>query len=228
MRLLVIEDEDDLCRALEKGLQKSGYIVDTAADGECGLELSQLSTYDLIILDLNLPKLDGIGLLQQLRKADKQTPVLILSARTAVQQRILGLDEGANDYLVKPFDFGELSARVRSLLRRKFHQESTRIAFHGFIFDTVSRTVTFAGEESPLVLSPKELAILEYLLLRRGKPTTMEQLIGHVWQEDDSLFSNAAKVHVSTLRKKLAVHNPGEIITWMRSAGYIIREEETK
>ena len=226
MRLLVIEDEDDLCHALKKGLQKSGYVVDTAKDGESGLELSQLGAYDLIILDLNLPELDGIELLRQLRRRDKKTPVLILSARTAVDQRILGLDEGANDYLVKPFDFGELSARVRSLLRRKFHQESTRIAFHGFVFDTVSRSVTIEEGEESLVLSPKELSILEYLLLQRGTPTTMEQLISHVWQEDDSLFSNAAKVHVSTLRKKLATHCTREIITWVRGAGYIIREEE--
>lgn len=224
MRLLVIEDELDLLNALAKGLRSSGYLVDTASDGTEGLYQTTLCRYDLIILDLNLPGMDGLDILKELRRTDLETRVLILSARSDISQRIEGLDGGANDYLVKPFDFGELAARVRSLLRRSFSQENSLIRFGGFCFDTIARSVSTEGG-ALLALSPKELSILEYLLLRRGRPVSMEELIEHVWEEDVSLFSNAVKVHVSTLRKKLAQHGSGDSIKWVRGAGYVMETD---
>jgi len=223
MRILVIEDELDLLNALLKGLKKSGYLVDSTADGAEGLALTYVNAYDLIVLDLNLPGMGGLDILAEIRKTDLETRVLILSARTNFSDRILGLDSGANDYLVKPFDFGEFSARVRSLLRRSFSQENSVISFNGFSFDTVARTLT-AKDGIILPLSPKEVAILEYLLLKRGRPVGMEELIEHIWQDDDNLFSNAVKVHVSTLRKKLSAYCRGDIIRWVRTSGYIIEE----
>lgn len=223
MRILVIEDEIDLLNALVKGLRKSGYLVDSTSDGAEGMELAEINAYDLIVLDLNLPGMDGLDILKEIRKTDLETRVLILSARTNFSDRILGLDSGANDYLVKPFDFGELSARVCSLLRRSFSQENSTISFNNFSFDTVTRSLTAAnGKQIPL--APKEVAILEYLLLNRGRPVGMEELIGHIWDDDDTLFSNAVKVHVSTLRKKLAAYCDGDIIRWVRTAGYVIEE----
>jgi len=224
MRLLIIEDELDLLNALSKGLKKSGYLVDAASDGVEGLALAQISSYDLIILDLNLPGLDGLEILSAIRSKDFETRVLILSARTEISQRILGLDSGANDYLAKPFDFGELSARVRSLLRRSFRQENSMISFHGFCYDTIKRTLS-ASNGKTVNLSPKEISILEYLLLHRDTPVSMEQLVEHVWEGDESLFSNACKVHISTLRKKLSAYCGYDIIRWMRSSGYMIEEE---
>lgn len=226
MKLLVIEDEADLCAALAKGLRKCGYLVDTSNDGLEGLEMAHINSYDLIVLDLNLPGIDGMDILTELRRDDLETRVLILSARTGIEQRIRGLDSGANDYLVKPFDFGELAARVRSLLRRSFSQENSVVEFFGMSFDTITRSV-HTGDGETVALSPKELAILEYLLLRRGRPVCMEELIEHVWEDDSSLFSNAVKVHVSTLRKKLSAHCEGEIIRWVRGVGYVIGEART-
>ena len=214
MKLLIIEDEEDLLRALKAGFEKKGYAVDVAADGTEGCELAFINDYDLIILDLNLPSMDGLEILRHIRENDLKQKVLILSARSDYAQRIEGLDLGANDYLVKPFDFGELEARVRSLLRRSFTQNNVILKFSKFSLDTD------AGET--IDLTPKEYAILEYLLLHRGKAISAEELIEHVWFSDSSLFSNAIKVHVSTLRKKLAAYTEEELVTNMRGAGYCI------
>ena len=224
MRLLVIEDEEDMLRALCLGLRKNGYVVDAATNGPEGLRLAQLNSYDLIVLDLNLPGMDGMAVLKEIRAADKERRIIILSARADFSQRILGLDSGANDYLVKPFDFGELMARIRSLLRRNWVQQDAVVTFSSLAYDTVSRRLqTAQGEVIPL--PPKELAVLEYLLLNRARPVTMEELIEHVWESDDSLFSNTVKVHVSTLRKRLAPYVPGEVILWTRGQGYLIKGE---
>ncbi|WP_066649133.1 response regulator transcription factor [Christensenella timonensis] len=221
MKLLIIEDEEDLLRALKAGFEKKGYAVDIAADGTEGCELAFINDYDLIILDLNLPGMDGLEILSHIRENDLRQKVLILSARSDYAQRIEGLDLGANDYLVKPFDFGELEARVRSLLRRSFTQNNVILKFSKFSLDTCAHLLyTDAGET--IDLTPKEYAILEYLLLHRGKAISAEELIEHVWFSDSSLFSNAIKVHVSTLRKKLAAYTEEELVTNMRGAGYCI------
>lgn len=225
MRILIIEDEPDMCSALTRGLSKCGYVVDFTHDGAEGLEMLTLMSYDLVLLDLNLPGMDGMDILRRLRQSDLETRVLIASARGDISERIAGLDGGANDFLVKPFDFGELLARIRGLLRRSFTQEKSVIEFSSLRFDSAARTVLTRDGEA-VALSPKELAILECLLLRRGVPTTMEQLIERVWQEEDSLFSNSVKVHVSTLRKKLSAYCGSDIIVWIKNAGYMIREEQ--
>ncbi|WP_087064506.1 response regulator transcription factor [Intestinibacillus massiliensis] len=227
MKLLIVEDEGDLRNALCEGLTKKGYLIDAASDGNEGYELAFVNHYDLILLDLNLPGMDGLALLKKIREHDLQQKVLILSARSDYGQRIEGLDLGANDYLVKPFDFGELEARIRSLLRREFMQNNTILCFGCFRFDTLKHTVC-TEQNDPIALTPKEFAILEYLLLNRGRVVSTEELIEHVWDSDDSFFSNAVKVHVSALRKKLGAFSRQEIIINVRGAGYCIQTQEQR
>ncbi len=221
MKLLIIEDEEDLLTALKAGFQKKGYVIDAALDGTQGLELAFVNQYDLILLDLNLPGIDGLEILREIRKNDLKQKILILSARSDYGQRIEGLDLGANDYLVKPFDFGELEARVRSLLRRSFTQNNTVLSFDRFYLDTCAHSL-YTDQDEGIDLTPKEYSILEYLLLNRGKAVSTEEIIEHVWVSDDSLFSNAIKVHMSSLRKKLGAYTDQELITNMRGAGYCI------
>ncbi|MDL2318816.1 response regulator transcription factor [Eubacteriales bacterium OttesenSCG-928-A19] len=223
MRLLVIEDEKDLLDALLRGFRKLQYTVDGAMDGLEGLALAQDRAYDLIVLDLNLPGMDGLEVLKNIREADRETKVLILSARAAFQERIRGLDMGADDYLVKPFDFGELDARVRNLLRRKFTTEAMVLSLGEVRLDTVQRAA-LTQEGFDLALSPKEYAILEYLVRHRGKPVPAEELIEHIWGED-ALFSNTVKVHMSLLRRKLEPYAGKNAIQNIRGVGYWIGED---
>ena len=158
---MIIEDEPDMRNALKKGFIKKGYLVDTAEDGEEGSYLALVNTYDVIVLDLNLPGKDGLEILQEIRDRSKTQRVIILSARSSVPDKITGLDMGANDYLAKPFDFMELEARVRSLARREMVQNDTKINIHNLVIDTVQKKVSYNGEK--IELTPKEYAILEYL-----------------------------------------------------------------
>ena len=224
MKLLLIEDEQDLAAALSRGFQKKGYAVDVATDGKEGWEQSGINEYDLIILDLNLPSMDGLEILADIRARDKEQPILILSARSAVAQRIQGLDMGANDYLVKPFDFGELEARVRSLLRRSFVQNDTVLYAGNLCVDTAAKRA-YTADGQVIELSPKEFAILEYLLLHRGAAISAETLIEHVWHSESDYFSDSVKVHISTLKKKLLSACENEFISNIRGAGYIIHRE---
>ncbi len=220
MKLLIIEDEEDILHALLRGFNKKGYIAQGATDGESGLEMALNGGYDIVVLDLNLPKLDGIEVLKQIRQENKDIKILILSARTDFSQRISGLDFGANDYLVKPFDFGELEARVRNLLRRSFTQQDVILNCGNISIDTASKRV-FSTEGSTVELSPKEYGILEYLALNKGRAISAEELIEHSWGEEDSLFSNSVKVHISMIRKKLLPYCK-ELILNIRGAGYLI------
>ena len=201
MRLLVIEDERDLCEDIAKKLRLSGYEADICFDGEAALELLAVEKYDLVLLDLNLPKVDGMTVLRTLREHDQETGVLILSARSEISDKVDGLDAGANDYLSKPFHLEELEARVRSLTRRRFVQQDVCLRCGGLMIDTRSRTATAAGQT--LSLTRKESGILEYLLLNRGRPVSQEELIEHVWDSSVDSFSNSIRVHISMLRKKL-------------------------
>ena len=201
MRLLIVEDEKMLCDTIAKSLRQSGYEVDTCYNGREAKEILEVEQYDLVVLDLNLPEMDGMEVLRSLRAADEETGVLILSARSQIADKVEGLDAGANDYLAKPFHLDELEARVRSLTRRKFIQSDTCLLCGRLSFDTKSREA--AAEGQTIALTRKEGGILEYLLLHQGRPVSQEELIDHVWDSSVDLFSNSIRVHISSLRKKL-------------------------
>ena len=201
MRLLIIEDEKKLCDTIAKSLHASGYETDGCYDGNEALEMVYSEEYDLIVLDLNLPGLDGMEILRELRKENEETKVLILSARSQIADKVEGLDSGANDYMEKSFHLQELEARVRSLTRIKFVQKNICLECGKLRFDTRER-VAYA-ENNPVVLTRKENGILEYLLLNQGRPVSQEELIEHVWYSSVDSFSGSIRVHMSSLRKKL-------------------------
>lgn len=224
MKLLVVEDERTLAKTLAKGLGKLGYAVDCAYDGEEALELFELNTYDLMILDLNLPKKDGLEVLRCVRSKDLYFRVIILSARSSVEERVAGLDLGANDYLAKPFDFKELEARIRGLLLREFRQRESRLVCGNLEVDTIARTVGFMG--TTVSVTKKEYGILEYLMLHK-RTVSAEELMEHVWDSEVDLFSNTLKFHMSSLRKKLEEATGGQIeIVTVRGQGYYISSKE--
>ena len=201
MRILIVEDERALCDTLVKSLKQKGYEVDACYDGDSALDWLLTEKYDLLLLDLNLPGRDGMDLLKTLREQDRETRVLILSARSRISDKVEGLDCGANDYLVKPFHLEELEARVRSLTRRSFVQHDAVLRCGELSFDTVKRTAQVRGEV--VALTRKENGILEYLLLNQGRPVSQEELMEHVWDGSVNSFSNSIRVHISSLRKKL-------------------------
>lgn len=209
MRILVVEDEIDLQEAITEGLRIEGYAVDTCSNGDDAYELAYVGDYDLIILDINLPKMDGFEVLEKIRAHNNDVKVLILSARGSVLDKVKGLDIGANDYLTKPFAFAELEARIRNLIRRKFVQENNRLACGDISMD-LSKRMAFVGKNE-LNLTKKELALLEYFLLHQEKVVSQEELIEHVWDASADSFSGAIRVHIATLRKKLKAlleHDP--------------------
>lgn len=220
MRILIVEDEIDLCDSIAEGLQIDGYAVDTCYDGTEAYELITTETYDLVVLDLNLPGMDGMDVLSKVRKQDKNTKILILSARSTVTDKVTGLDSGANDYLAKPFDFEELEARIRCLLRRTFIQEDTVLVWEGISLDTVRRSAFVNGEE--LALTKKELALLEYFLLNPGKVISQEEMMEHVWNMEADSLSNAVRVHIASLRKKLKAALTYDTIATKIGAGYFL------
>ena len=201
MHLLVIEDERALCETIVRSLRCQAYSVDCCYDGEKALELLGVEHYDLVLLDLNLPGKDGMTVLRTLRQTDRETKVLILSARGEVEDKVEGLDAGANDYLAKPFHLAELEARIRSLTLRQFTQQDVLLTFKALSFDTRSRTATVNGQT--LALTRKETGILEYLMVHQGRPVSQEELMEHVWDNSVDNFSNSIRVHISSLRKKL-------------------------
>lgn len=184
-----------------KILKHSGYEVDACGDGETASEYLAVEYYDLVLLDLNLPKIDGMTLLRNFRKENQETPVLILSARSEINDKVEGLDAGANDYLSKPFHLAELEARIRSLTRRQFIQRDVCLQCGKITYDTKSRIATVDGVA--INLTRKETGVLEYLMLHQGRPISQEELIEHVWDSSVDSFSNSIRVHISALRKKL-------------------------
>ena len=224
MRLLVIEDERALCETIVRSLRRLAYSVDYCYDGNRAMELLGEERYDLVLLDLNLPGADGMTVLKTLRQTDRETRVLILSARSEVADKVAGLDAGANDYLAKPFHLEELEARIRILTLRQFTQNDVVLTCGGVTFDTKARTAAAAGQ--PLALTRKETGILEYLLLHRGRPVSQEELIDHVWDNSVDNFSNSIRVHISALRKKLRTALGYDPIRNRIGEGYIIEEEQ--
>ena len=201
MHLLVIEDERAMCDTIVRSLRRAAYSVDYCYDGEKALKLLAAERYDLVLLDLTLPKKDGMTVLRTLRQADRKTPVLILSARCEVEDKVAGLDAGANDYLAKPFHLAELEARIRSLTLRQFTQQDVILSCGELIFDTRARSASVGGQA--LTLTRKETGILEYLMAHQGRPVSQEELMEHVWDNSVDSFSNSIRVHISALRKKL-------------------------
>lgn len=223
MRILVVEDNPVLARGLADLLKGSGYAVDRVADGESALEMTASERFDLVILDLNLPNMDGIEVLRQLRTRADGPGVLILSARDALEDRVHGLDRGADDYVVKPFDVVELEARVRSLLRRQAGLRSTVISFGPVTFDLNSRTFSVQGR--PLDVPARETSLLETLFLRAGKVVSKQAIIESLAGFDDDLSPNAIEQYVSRLRRRLAPF--GLTVRTARGIGYYLDQQAT-
>lgn len=223
MKILVVEDEERLLESIREGLTHSGYVVDTALDGEEGSFMAFTNDYDLIILDINLPKKDGFEILREIRERDREVNIIMLTALSDVDDRVRGFDLGANDYVLKPFHFEELKARIRSLLRRQTTIKNAVIETSGISFDTTKRTFSIDGEI--LRLTVKEAGILEYLFFNLGRYVTTEELMEHVWNDEVDLFSNVVRVHMSALRKKLKARLGKNIIKNEIGKGYIIDEE---
>ena len=224
MRLLIVEDEEDMREALCYGLRKRGYAVDAAGDGADAVEQCGINEYDLVVLDLNLPGLDGMEVLKHIRSMEKPAKVLILSARSELTDKIRGLDSGASDYLTKPFHFEELEARIRMLLRRSFIQTEAALTRGGLCLDSNLKTASFQGRL--LEFSMREFSILEYLMIHMGRPGSAEELLEHVWDSEADPFSNQVKVYISVIRRKLQAVTDEEIIRSIRGAGYLIGKEE--
>ena len=224
MRILVVEDERALCETIVRSLRRLAYSVDPCYDGDTAIDLLGSERYDLVLLDLNLPGADGMTVLRTLRQTDRETRVLILSARSEVADKVEGLDAGANDYLAKPFHLEELEARIRSLTLRQFTQNDVVLHCGPLSFDARSRTATAAGQ--PLALTRKETGILEYLLLLRGRPVSQEELLEHVWDNSVDNFSNSIRVHISALRKKLRAALGYDPVRNRIGEGYLIEEEQ--
>ncbi len=222
MRLLIVEDEAGLLSSIKRGLEMDGYLVDAAVNGEQALYLAGAEMYDLVILDLNLPDLFGLDVLKELTAMDENIKVLILTAHSELEMKIRGLDLGASDYMVKPFHFEELEARIRMLLRRSFVVEKPVLSFGPMRFDTVKRSLTINGE--PVALTKKETAILEYFLLNQEKLVTAEELMAHAWDSEADEFSNSVRVHLTVLRRKIKAvlgYNP---ICNKVGEGYYLKE----
>ncbi|MBS5477417.1 MAG: response regulator transcription factor [Coriobacteriia bacterium] len=209
MRILIVEDEIELLQDIAKGLSLKGYAVDRAVNGKIGYKMAVDEEYDVIVLDLNLPEMDGLSVLRELQKENRQAKVLILSANSELDSKLSGFELGASDYLTKPFHFAELEARIRVLLNREFVQQPSCLTYKEISLNTMSRAAEIDGR--PVDLTAKELSILEYFLLNQGRLITQQELIDHVWNGDADPFSNSVRVHLSALRKKLKAvlgHDP--------------------
>ena len=224
MHILVVEDEKVLCETIVRSLRRRDYSVDFCYDGNKAIELLGVERYDLALLDLNLPGADGMTVLRTLRQTDRDTKVLILSARSEVADKVEGLDAGANDYLAKPFHLEELEARIRSLTRRQFTQNDVVLICGELSFDTKTRIAAAGGQE--LSLTRKEIGILEYLLLNQGRPVSQEELLDHVWDNSVDNFSNSIRVHISALRKKLRAALGFDPVRNRIGEGYVMEEEK--
>lgn len=223
MKLLIMEDEEDLLKILKKYFVKKGYIVETAMDGAEGFQMYQINEYDLIILDLNLPSMDGMEVLLNIRKRDVSQKILILSARAELEDRVLGFDMGVNDYLPKPFSIVELDARVRALLRCEIKQYGNEI-ISGMFRLHMDRKQIYVNDQK-LELGPKEYAILEYLIINNEKVVSTESLIEHIWNSDVNMFTRSVKVHVSNIRKKIKNISGENGIVTVKGYGYTIGQE---
>ena len=222
MRLLIAEDEKDLNQVITNTLQKNHYSVDSCLDGQEALDCLDMAEYDAIILDIMMPRVSGLEVLKKLRSAGNKTPVLLLTARDSVQDRVAGLDTGADDYLVKPFDFEELLARIRVMLRREGGRIDNCYRIANLKVDCDARCVF--REDIPIALSSKEFSILEYLICNQGIVLSREKIEQHIWNYDYEGGSNVVDVYIRYLRKKIDDGFTPKLIHTVRGAGYVLKE----
>ena len=223
MRILLVDDDKKLCNTVKRGLEEGAYAVDCVHDGDDGLYYAETTPYDLIILDVMMPLKDGLEVCRALRSKRILTPVLMLTAKDAVEDRVRGLDTGADDYLVKPFAFAELLARVRALLRRKGANKSSRITVGDLALDTVTREVTW--QEKQVDLTTKEFAVLEYLMHHPDQVVTRTMIEEHAWDYELDSISNLVDVYIRRIRQKIDPDMGKRIITTIRGAGYRIKTQ---
>lgn len=224
MRILIVEDEEKLARYLKKGLEESSYVVDLALNGTDGLHLATHEDYDLIILDIMLPEYDGVTILKRVRSAEIHTPVIFLTAKDSIEDKVDGLNIGADDYIVKPFSFHELLARVRVCLRRGSHKTSLQLKVADLTLDPITRKV-FRGEKK-IEMSPIEFSLLEYLIQHAGQVVTRTMISEHVWDSNFESFSNVVDVHIAKLRNKIDKGFDMKLIHTKRGAGYVLEEQD--
>lgn len=223
MRILIVEDERDLNHIVSQKLTQEGYSVDCCYDGAEAMDILSYTTYDAVILDIMMPKADGLTVLASLRNRGNTTPVLFLTARDTIADRVKGLDSGANDYLVKPFSLEELCARLRTMLRTSFGIASNLLTIGNLTLDCATHKVTRNGQE--IVLSAKEYALLEYLMHNKGIVLSREKIENHIWNFNYEGGTNVVDVYIRYLRKKIDDGQPQKLIHTVRGRGYVIREE---
>ncbi len=230
VRILVVDDEQDLAAAMAASLRREGYAVDEVSTGQAALDRLIVNPYDLVLLDLTLPDIDGLEICRLIRTNplyDPATRILMVTARDSIEERVTGLDEGADDYLIKPFALPELSARVRSLLRRETSGGDAVLTSGGLQLDTARQVVTWEGE--PIELTTKEFSLLRYFMAHEGEVLSQERLLEHVWDEMLDPFTNTARVTVGTLRRKLAAATDKSLIETVIGSGYrFVSPDEAK
>ena len=223
MKILLAEDEVDLNNVVTRYLKKNGYSVDSVLDGEEALDYLEYGEYDLVILDIMMPKVDGFEVIKKLRNKGNHTSVLMLTARDSAEDKVKGLDLGADDYIVKPFDFNELMARIRAVVRRKYGNSSNKLVIGDLILDTSEKSVTRAGKQ--IELTGKEYEVLEYLMQSKNRILSREQIKEHVWDFDYEGDSNIIDVLIKNIRKKIDIEDGKQIIYTKRGLGYVIKED---
>ncbi len=224
MRILVVEDEKDLNNIITKHLKKNNFSVDSVFNGEEALEYLDYGTYDLIILDIMLPKVNGYEVIKKLRENKNETAVLMLTARDSIEDKIKGLDLGADDYLIKPFDFGELLARIRALVRRKYGNISNTMEIDDLCIDIAKKTVVRGGKN--IELTGKEYEVLEYLIQNKGHVLSRDKIRDSVWDYGYEGESNIIDVLIKNIRKKIDIGNSKQLIHTKRGLGYVLKEDE--
>ena len=224
MRILVVEDEKDLNNIITKHLKKNNFSVDSVFNGEEALEYLDYGTYDLIVLDIMLPKVNGYEIIKKLRENKNETAVLMLTARDSIEDKIKGLDLGADDYLIKPFDFGELLARIRALVRRKYGNTSNTMEIDDLCIDIAKKTVVRGGKN--IELTGKEYEVLEYLIQNKGHVLSRDKIRDSVWDYGYEGESNIIDVLIKNIRKKIDIGNSKQLIHTKRGLGYVLKEDE--
>lgn len=224
MKILLVEDEEMLANITAKYLRAENMTIDTCLDGEKALEYINNSSYDVIIMDIMMPKLDGLSVLRQIRHDNNKTPVLLLTAKYTLQDRVTGLNSGADDYLVKPFEFEELIARIYALVRRSKQQAKNDLVVGPLTINTQSRTVTYNG--TPVTLTTKEFDLLYYLASNENIVLSRQQILDHVWEYDYESYSNLIDVYIKDLRKKVDIDDQQKLIHTVRGVGYVFKTQE--